>query len=122
MSKWLFLISIVVVGVLFIFGRSKVDPKTVLSLQSLVSSGEAIGLDVRTDLELKINASPSAKHIALSDLDQKFQTLDPNKTILVFCESGARADRAIDFLKGKGFSKLQNIRDWRAWNEIQSNK
>jgi rhodanese-related sulfurtransferase len=93
------------------------------SWKKMLSEDKAIGLDIRSYPELKLNPAEGAVHLSYFGFSQdkiKALNMDPNKTILVFCESGGRASKALDDLKKAGFSKVINIKDWRTWNKIKN--
>lgn len=102
--------------------EEKPDQAEAPDLVQMVSTQEAVGLDVRTPEEIENNPSPGAIHIPISEVEGRLGEIDKNKTILVFCESGGRASRVEKLLKDKGFTKVQNITDWRTWNKISQNQ
>lgn len=81
-----------------------------------------IGLDVRSFIELKMNPAPGAIAIPLSDVSEKVseQIKDKQATIHVFCEAGARAQKALTILKSMGYTNVKNIGSWREWNQEQA--
>ncbi len=87
-----------------------------------ITTGDALGLDVRSTLEFSANGSSLAINIPVDELDQRVQELSKDKTILVFCESGGRASSAQSLLKAKGFKNVVNIGDWRTWNRLSKKK
>lgn len=84
----------------------------------VLKQDKALGLDVRSVGEFKQNGSDLALNIPISELPNRVNELDENKTIFVFCESGGRSMIAKELLQMKGFKKVINIKDWRTWNEI----
>jgi rhodanese-related sulfurtransferase len=106
-------------SLLLIFGPSS-NASTIVK-QPLALTGKVIGIDVRTGLELKINASPGAVHIPLMKL-QSSEKLprDKSKEIYVFCESGGRSAKAQKILKSLGYSKVKDVTDWRTWNKLNT--
>lgn len=86
-------------------------------------AGMFIGLDVRSDYEVKENPAPKSIHITMGDLKEKApKLLDKNKEIFVFCESGGRAKQAVKILKEMGYARVENIGSWRDWNKIKNAK
>lgn len=66
-------------------------------------------LDVRQPSEYASGHIPGAKLIPLPVLSDQFQKINKNKTILVYCASGARSRAAAQMLSGKAFSHIINL-------------
>jgi rhodanese-related sulfurtransferase len=59
-----------------------------------------------------------ANLIPLGELPARWQELDREKEIFVFCHSGVRSARAAEFLRAAGFSKVANVAGGiDAWSE-----
>ncbi len=56
-------------------------------------------LDVREDWERELDHI-GGQHIPLNDLTTKYSEINTNKPIVVYCKSGIRSKRAIEFLEG----------------------
>ncbi len=82
----------------------------------------SIVIDVRNHKELELNPAKASVHIPLSKLESKLTQLDQSKKILVFCESGGRAGKAMEILKASGFQNVTNIGSWRDWNQFYETK
>jgi rhodanese-related sulfurtransferase len=65
-------------------------------------SEEMIVLDVRTDKETSESTLPKAKAISLDDLEARIAELPKDKTIVVHCSTGVRAEMAHNVLKKAG--------------------
>lgn len=63
-------------------------------------------LDVREDAELMAFELPNATHISLGNLRNKLNTLDKQKTYVVFCAIGVRSYTAFRILKQHGFKNI----------------
>lgn len=77
-------------------------------------------LDVRNETEFAAGHLPGAKHIFVGHLPQKWQTLDPNKKIALYCQSGDRSTIAQSFLLQKGFdveSYTEGMSQWQTLNK-----
>jgi len=86
---------------------------TVTELQTqLASDNKPYLLDVREDVEVAQAKLAFDKHISVGDLVDEYETLPKDRTIVVYCRSGARSQRAIEFLKDRGFDheKLINLK------------
>ena len=66
-------------------------------------------LDVREDWELARASVDGATHIAMADIPQSLEKLDPKATIIVMCHSGARSARVAQFLEQNGFAPVFNL-------------
>jgi molybdopterin/thiamine biosynthesis adenylyltransferase/rhodanese-related sulfurtransferase len=79
-------------------------------LQEAIASGKEITLlDVREPQEWDITHLPGAKLIPLGEVPERANELDSADEIVVYCHHGQRSQRAINFLKKLGFSKLKNL-------------
>jgi adenylyltransferase/sulfurtransferase len=67
-------------------------------------------LDVRNPEEYQIGRIPGSVLIPLPQLPQRFAELDPNREIVVHCKSGMRSQKAIQFLRAQGFTRLKNLK------------
>src|SRR5690606_25107942 len=97
------------------------DEVTVLELKELLDRNEDITLvDVRQPHEWDIgNLGPyGATMIPLNELRDRYDEIDPNADIVVYCRSGARSARAVEFLKEQGYERVRNlVGGILAWSE-----
>lgn len=68
-------------------------------------------VDVRTPDEYKHGTIANAILIDVysNDFEEKFDNLDKNRPVAVFCHSGARSVHAAKILAKKGFSLIYNL-------------
>jgi sulfur-carrier protein adenylyltransferase/sulfurtransferase len=66
-------------------------------------------IDVREPHEYQIARIPGARLIPLGELPKRLQEFDPNAEIVMQCKSGARSQRAVDFMKQNGFKNVLNM-------------
>lgn len=66
-------------------------------------------LDVRKPGEFETAHVKDAQFISLSDLPKSYDTLDKNKTYLVYCGGGYRSMIAASLMKAKGFNNVINV-------------
>jgi len=67
-------------------------------------------LDVRNSYEVEIAAIPGTDRlIPVLDLPNYISELDSSREMVVYCRSGARSGRAVEFLKHAGFRKVKNL-------------
>jgi len=65
-------------------------------------------LDVREPQEYQI-ANLGGHLIPLNDLPRRVHELDSSRDIVVYCHSGMRSGKAVQFLKQLGFRKVKNL-------------
>ncbi len=116
--------AISLMSILGCFNKSGATKATVDAvMKSEVKMGKVVGVDIRTAGEIERNPSPGSIHIEMSDIGEEFEKKFPVKSqeILIFCESGGRASRVLEFLKSKGYTGVKNIGSWRDWNKLNAN-
>lgn len=84
--------------------------------KELVKKG-ALLLDVRTEAEYKAKHISQARNIPVADLAKRLGELPKKeRTIIVYCRSGARSARAQKLLKSKGYKTVYNLGGMGNWN------
>ncbi|MCL4142060.1 UNVERIFIED_CONTAM: hypothetical protein GTU68_047669, partial [Idotea baltica] len=79
--------------------------------KEMEKSSEIEILDVRTEEERE-EFNIGGKHISIQEIKERLGELDRSKDMLVYCKSGGRSARAIEFLKMNSYSgKLYNLKD-----------
>jgi sulfur-carrier protein adenylyltransferase/sulfurtransferase len=74
-------------------------------------------LDVREPHEYQI-CNIGGHLIPLGELPQRVHELDSSKEIVAHCKSGKRSAQAVEFLRGAGFKKIQNLKGGiLAWSD-----
>lgn len=80
-------------------------------------------LDVREMTEYLVS-NLDGEHIPLRELDNRIKEIEDKKDqeVIIMCRSGNRSARACDYLSGKGFHNVANLRGGiTAWaKEIDS--
>ncbi len=91
----------------------------VRELQQRMGSGEPfVLLDVREPFEFEMARIKGADLIPLGELPARWRELDRSKEIFVLCHSGIRSERAAEFLRSAGFTKVANVAGGiDAWSE-----
>ncbi len=82
-----------------------------MELVNALKSGATL-VDVRTVSEYQGGTVPGAINIPLNELPSKLETLDKNRQIVVFCQSGNRSGQALYFLEKNGFGQVYNGGGW----------
>jgi sulfur-carrier protein adenylyltransferase/sulfurtransferase len=86
------------------------DAIDVLELKGKIERGDDfVLLDVREPHEYEIARIPGARLIPLGELPKRVNELDVEADIVAQCRSGARSQRAVDFLKANGFRRVRNL-------------
>jgi adenylyltransferase/sulfurtransferase len=77
-------------------------------------------IDVREAYEDQIAHIGGTTLLPLSQLAQRFHTLNPDQPYYLLCKVGVRSMRALEFLREQGFKNLKNVAGGiTAWsNEI----
>jgi len=84
---------------------------TVEELKQRLDRGEDVFvLDVRNPEEYQICRIPGSTLVPLPSLPQRFAELDREREMVVHCKSGMRSQKAIQFLRQQGFTKLKNLK------------
>jgi len=52
---------------------------------------------------------PGVRWLPLSQLPQRWQELDPQRTIYLHCKAGGRSMQAVAFLKQQGFRSVKSV-------------
>jgi sulfur-carrier protein adenylyltransferase/sulfurtransferase len=91
----------------------------VRELEERLASGEScVLLDVREPFEFEMARIEGANLIPLGQLPARHHELDREKEIFVMCHSGVRSERAAEFLRSAGFTKVSNVAGGiDAWSE-----
>jgi rhodanese-related sulfurtransferase len=76
-----------------------------------MNAGEAIILDVRDESEYKKGHLLNARSMPVNKLDERLHEIEKYKDreVVVYCDSGMRASRAIGKLKKSGFTKIYSL-------------
>ena len=75
-------------------------------------------IDVREPAEHQVARLEGVPLLPLATLPGRVQDLDPNRPLYVFCRSGVRSLRAVQFLKQQGFAQARSVQGGiLAWSE-----
>jgi rhodanese-related sulfurtransferase len=93
-----------------------------LDVTMMLNRGKSVLVDVRTPEEFAAGHMRDAKNIPLADLAKRIGELDKSKdkTIIVVCQSGNRADKAMARFAAAGFTDVVGLEGgltaWQAAN------
>lgn len=91
----------------------------ILTLADMVAQLHAgpVVLDVRAEGEWKSGHVPGSVNLPIGYLDQRLQELPRNRSIIVHCQTGARAAIAASLLRARGFADVRlfpgGFAEWR---------
>jgi len=74
------------------------------------AKGEAVLLDVRTDLETTYIDLPFALHIPIDELPDRLAEVPRDKLVATFCSGTDRAGVAFAFLRSKGYDNVRILK------------
>ncbi len=83
-----------------VVGKTKVEPDEAVEL---LKQKKAIMVDVREDFEFDLVEFKIAIHIPLHKLPDNLNKLDKDKIIICACPMGFRSNKAVEYLRYKGF-------------------
>jgi len=93
-----------------------------LEVTQMLNRGKTVVVDVRTAEEFATGHLRDAKNIPLADFATRIGELDKSKgkSVVVICQTGARADKAMKMLQAAGFEDVVGldggIAAWQAAN------
>lgn len=89
---------------------------TPLQVTQMINRGKTTVVDVRSADEFAAGHLRDAKHIPLADLANRIGELDKskNRTVVVVCQTGARADKAARQLQAAGFEDVHALEGGQA--------
>jgi rhodanese-related sulfurtransferase len=101
-------------------GAASAPPISADELAARIAAGDApLVLDVRSREEFAAGRVPQALNIPHAELGSRLGELgveDPDREIVVYCESGRRAELAASTLRHAGFREVRHLEgDMRAW-------
>lgn len=115
--KFLFISGLILIGA-DLLGQEIQELTPSAFNAKIKSSTKNIVLDVRTPEEFASGRIDPAINIDVngSDFEKKINSLDKNKTVLVYCLAGVRSKKAATILANKGF-KVYNLEGGiKAWS------
>lgn len=84
----------------------EIPPQT---LQQLLHDTPPLLLDVREEWELEQARLAGTLHIPMAQIPSRFRELDATAHIVVVCHHGMRSQQVAQFLKSKGFARVDNL-------------
>lgn len=91
-----------------------------LQATQMINREDALLVDVRDPAEFAKGHILGAKSVPLADLERRAAELDRHKAkpVIVHCDNGSRATRALAVLKARGFGRVFNLAGgYGAWQQ-----
>ena len=85
----------------------QIDPKTLA--ERLCTRPMPVLLDVREDWERQIAHIEGDRHIPMNAIPERFDELDAEQELVVYCHHGARSAKVVEYLTNKGFVHAVNL-------------
>lgn len=103
------------VGAWFVLQRAMRGDVRGAQARELVASGARL-VDVRSAAEFAAGHLPGAVNVPVDALERRMTDLGPkDRTVVVYCASGARSAHAKRLLLAKGWSDVRNLGAMSAW-------
>ena len=84
---------------------------TPVELKQRMDKGDDVFvLDVREPNEYQINKIAGSTLIPLGELPRRYQELPKDREIITQCKMGGRSQKALEFLRTVGFTKVKNLK------------
>ena len=82
-----------------------------LEVTQMINRGKSLILDIRDGADFAKGHLRDAKNIPLADLATRMAELDKfkSKTVIVVCQTGVRADKAVRQLTAAGFTDVTSL-------------
>jgi len=87
--------------------------------KSLDSGLDVVLLDVREPHEFEFCHLKGSKLVPLGQLADRLSELDKSRETVVYCHTGVRSARAVEFLRMNGFRSVKNLKGGiKSWSEL----
>ncbi len=100
--------------------RAQVAEVDALGLKRALDSGsEVFLLDVREPYEFEFCHLKDSKLVPLGQLADRMNELDRSRDTVVYCHTGVRSARAVEFLMSNGHKKVRNLKGGiKSWSAL----
>jgi rhodanese-related sulfurtransferase len=111
MLKYLLLALIIVIVIsVFRYFRQRTYLKTITEDQFREGYRKAQLIDVREPQEFKNGHILGARNIPVTQMKQRLIEIRPDKPVYLYCQSGARSQRAAQLLHKKGYKDISQLK------------
>ena len=85
---------------------ARIGTEDLRRLKEAIEDGGCLLLDVRERHEFETEHIPLAILMPISEMDRRWQELDPLMKLVLYCRSGNRSARVANMLASKGFKDI----------------
>ncbi|WP_042145903.1 rhodanese-like domain-containing protein [Paucisalibacillus sp. EB02] len=111
MLKYLLLALIIVIVIsVFRYFRQRTYLKTITEEQFREGYRKAQLIDVREPQEFKNGHILGSRNIPVTQMKQRLIEIRPDKPVYLYCQSGARSQRAAQLLHKKGYKDISQLK------------
>lgn len=114
--------SFIVLGLLVTSCTTKIKPDIAdkkVNIKTIVNDPQVTLVDVRIPEEYQESTAHNAINIPLADVENHIDFLKKQKKIVVFCNRGIQAEKAIELLKKNGLNNVYSGTNWKNVKAIQ---
>lgn len=86
-------------------------------LAEVISEADVTLIDVRIPEEYKEATANNAVNVPLAEIENNIDFFKKQKKVVVFCNRGIQADKAIEILKKNG---VENVVDGTSWKNVKA--
>lgn len=90
-----------------------------VNIKDIVNDPEVTLVDVRIPEEYQESTAHNAINIPLADIENQIDFLKKQKKVVVFCNRGIQAGKALDILKKNGLDNVYSGTNWKNVKAIQ---
>lgn len=90
-----------------------------VNIKDIVNDPEVTLVDVRIPEEYQESSAHNAINIPLADIENHIDFLKKQKKVVVFCNRGIQAGKALDVLKKNGLDNVYSGTNWKNVKAIQ---
>nr|WP_197025088.1 rhodanese-like domain-containing protein [Paucisalibacillus sp. EB02] len=109
--KYLLLALIIVIVIsVFRYFRQRTYLKTITEEQFREGYRKAQLIDVREPQEFKNGHILGSRNIPVTQMKQRLIEIRPDKPVYLYCQSGARSQRAAQLLHKKGYKDISQLK------------
>jgi len=113
---------LLVIGLLATSCGTQVKPDIAdkkVNIEEIVNDPEVTLVDVRIPEEYQESTAHNAINIPLADIENQMDFLKKQKKVVVFCNRGIQAGKALDLLKKNGLDNVYSGTNWKNVKAIQ---
>jgi rhodanese-related sulfurtransferase len=121
--KWQFYLAAGLLVIAFLIYkqlRSRLGAEELLAVSGAIATGARM-LDVRTSEEFSAGHVPNAVNIPVEQLLNRIKQVGKKKKpVVVYCRSGNRSGNAVAMLRGRGFTRVLDMKTMSNWRRVQA--